>query len=228
MLQGRQRGEDRIWLLRGQYYLVLSYRFLFLQYFHNIIDLFSALSLTGSLRSPTVLSPGYQKPRAYLGWLWPPKKSRRLARSNPGLPVAQTFPFTTSSQLLSACVPVSFLWSCLIIPWSQPLTFLFFFPDHSYLNCNYFSLFSSMLPQAHQEHAWIFASILFWYFLKLITQFSVSLLLWFIPPSYFIFCTTFPPRHSSSLSFALSHFILSSSFHSCPYPFIHFFIYHIY
>lgn len=127
MLQGRQRGEDRIWLLRGQYYLVLSYVFLFLRYFHNIIDLFSALSLADSLRSPIVLSPGYQKPRAYLGWLWPPKKSRRLARSNPGLQVAQTFPFTTSSQLLSACVPVSFLWSCPIIPWSQPLTFLFFF-----------------------------------------------------------------------------------------------------
>lgn len=129
MLQGRQRGEDGIWLVRGQYYLVLSYCFLFLQYFHNRIDLFSALSLTVSLRSPTVLSPGYRKPRALLGVAVATQRKQKCGQKQPrsasGPAISFHSFFLPVSQHLS--LPLSFDPVLLSHQVSLWLFFFFFF-----------------------------------------------------------------------------------------------------
>lgn len=81
-----------------------------------------------------------------LTWLWPYKKSRGTARSNLGLPVAQTFPFTISPLSLSNflhLLPLSL--SCYLA--ESAFDFSTFFSDHSYLNGNYFSLPVVTSPQ---------------------------------------------------------------------------------
>lgn len=208
VLQSRRRGEDGVCLLRGQFYLILNYWFSFLQYLHNRIDFFPALSLTDSLSNRRVLSPGYRKPGAPGDLTMAVQRKQRHSQnqtgSASGAAISFYYYFSLVSQHLS--LPLSFdpvLLSCQLSLW-----LFYFFSDHSYFNSNYFSLLSSMLSQAHQEHALPFASILLWSFPKLITQFSVSALLFHLIhssllchfPCYFPPTSFFPPRlHSLPL-----------------------------
>lgn len=147
--------------------------------FYNIfiIELSSCTCINRSEQLWNIISR-LQKARRTV---WPGQGCTRKAEAQPeptnlGLPVAQSFP-STSSHFSHSIFPQLFPLILSYYPAKSAFDFSFFSPDHSYFNSNYFSLLLSTLSQAHQEHAWPSTSILFWCFPKLITHFSVSALL---------------------------------------------------